>query len=62
MTPTPDLPQYLVDAAERFDAASEEDHPGEYREAFDALEQAMRQAHVDIYTIIDDTTEMKEAA
>jgi hypothetical protein len=59
MTPTPQLPQYLVDAADRFDAATEGTE--EYLAAFDALEQAMRQAFTDIYTI-DTTTELKEAA
>jgi hypothetical protein len=60
MTPTPDLPKYLVDAAAR----SMRPAKGRKSTATPSRRWNKRcaKAHVDIYTIIDTTTEMKEAA
>ena len=66
MTATePDLPQYLVDAAARFDNLPGNATDETKREALAALKSAVRQAHVDLYTITTndtDTTTLKEAA
>lgn len=59
MTPTPELPQYLVDAAERYDNATDADDETK-REALAVLKAAITQAHVDLYA--EDTTTLKEAA
>jgi len=64
MTATePELPQYLVDAAARFDDLPDTATDADKREALAALKAAISLAHVDLYTTTDDTiTTLKEAA
>lgn len=62
MTATePELPQYLVDAAARFDSLPDDATDADKREALAALKAAITQAHLDLYTTTEVTT-LKEAA
>ncbi len=61
MTTEPELPQYLVDAAARFDSLPDNATDETKREALAALKAAVGQAHLDLYTTTEVTT-LKDAA